>query len=139
MNDQEYTDILTALHSCFQTVTTPQPIPAARLLMYEPSSVSQTPLMYSILDAADMERHGQLDKWRYRTLHRLVLSMQDQEQSEKLLRQYVRSIPRSIKMYRTLGTSGGRDAIIDEIDAGWVEIDSVEFRRVDFYSTVLES
>jgi len=129
-----YSTVLAGLHERFATVTSIQAI-----LDYVPTSIQDTPTLYSLLDNVTISRSGQVKATKYRILHRLVVRWQDNEGAELEIIPYVDSIPAAVDADNHLGgrlTSGY--AVIDEIEAVWVEISNVTYRALDFYSTVVE-
>ena len=109
------------------------------VLDYAPTSVHETPLMYSLLDHIEISRGAQVTTRRFRILHRLLVPWQDNEQAEIQIEPFVDSVVDAIDADPTLGgviTSGL--AQIEEVEALWVTIAGVEYRALDFYSLVID-
>jgi len=129
-----YADVLAGLHERFATVSGIKAI-----LDYVPTSIHTAPLLYSAFDRAESVRSAQVKGWQYRTLHRLCFRWQDNERAEEELIPYVNSIPDAVAADPHLGgvlTAGYAE--INEIEAAWVTIGGIEYRVLDFYSTVIE-
>ena len=129
-----YQAILTGLQTQLKTV-----VGIRAVLDYVPTSVQTAPLIYSVLDSAEIVRSGQVRAVRYRILHRLCVRWQDNERAEQEIIPFVNSIPDAVADDPQLGGRLTRGyAWIVEIEAAWVTISGVEYRAVDFYSEVIE-
>lgn len=106
------------------------------VLDYEPDTVQQTPLVYSVIDGRQEEVEGSVVGVTYRTLHRLVLSYQNPEVAEGLLRSLLDLVPAAIRAQHDLVGVGPGDAWVSRGEPGWVWIGGTWFRSVDFYSEV---
>jgi hypothetical protein len=129
-----YQAILTGLQTQLKTV-----VGIRAVLDYVPTSVQTAPLIYSVLDSAEIVRSGQVRAVRYRILHRLCVRWQDNERAEWEIIPLVDAIPAAIEADPHLGgvlTAGYAE--INEIEAAWVTIGGIEYRVLDFYSTVIE-
>jgi hypothetical protein len=107
----------------------------AMVIEYEPLSAQSLPLLYSIFENYSRSVAGTVATTIYTTLHRLVLSRQDPQQSEATLRSLVDAIPRAVEENPTLGRRVS-DAQVRRGEGGYVTIGGVEFRSVDFHSEV---
>lgn len=129
-----YATVLAGLTTRLETVSG-----IVAVLEYAPTAVHDTPLIYSLLDNVEYSESGQVKTQRYRIQHRLLVRWQDNEQAEIEAQPYVDSIPAAVRADPHLGgalTSGY--AQITECQAGWVTIAGVEYRSLDFISTVVE-
>jgi hypothetical protein len=109
------------------------------VLDYAPTSVHETPLMYSILDSVEITQGGQLTTRKFRILHRLLVPWQDNEQAEIQIEPFVDSVVDAIDADPTLGGVLVKGlAQITDIEALWVTIAGVEYRALDFYSLVID-
>lgn len=106
-------------------------------LDYEPSSVQNSPLIYSILDTMSREYPGTVVQVTYRIRSRLCIRWQNPEQAEATLIALVNAIPVAIDQDRRLG-GVVRNARVQTGDAGWVTIGQIDYRTVDFWVEVLE-
>ena len=109
------------------------------ILDYVPTAIHETPMIYSLLDNLQITRSGQVKARHYRILHRLVVRWQENELAEEQIIPYVDSIPEAVDADPHLGgalISGYAE--IDECDAVWVTVAGIEYRALDFYSTVIE-
>jgi len=129
-----YATVLEGLHERLATVDGPVDV-----LAYAPTAIHDTPLIWSLLDNMEIKRSGQVKSKHYRILHRLVVRWQDNEQAEQEIIPYVDSIPEAVEADPHLGgrlVSGYAE--ITECQAGWITVAGVEYRNLDFYSTVIE-
>lgn len=109
------------------------------VLDYAPTSVHETPLMYSILDSVEITQGGQLTTRKFRILHRLLVPWQDNEQAEIQVEPFVDSVVDAIDADPTLGGVLVKGLVqITDIEALWVTIAGVEYRALDFYSLVVD-
>jgi hypothetical protein len=109
------------------------------VLDYAPTAIHDVPMIYTLLENVEYSESGQVKTQRYRIQHRLLVRWQDNEQAEIEAQPYVDSIPAAVRADPHLGgrlTSGY--AQITECQAGWVTIAGVEYRSLDFISTVVE-
>lgn len=129
-----YLTIVEGLHERLLTVTALKAV-----LDYVPTSVQDTPILWSALASMKITRHGQIVAATYRILHRVAIQWQDNEEAELEAIPLVDSIPAAVQADPHLGgrlVSGLAE--INECEPGWAEIDGVEYRLLDFYSTVVE-
>lgn len=130
----DYADIIDGLHDVFAGVSGLNVV-----LNYAPTSVHETPLMYSILDSVEVSKGGQVTTRRFRILHRLLVPWQDNEQAEVQIMPFVDSVVDAIDADPTLGGVLVKGlAQITDIEALWVTIAGVEYRALDFYSLVID-
>jgi hypothetical protein len=131
-----YQDIVDGLHIRFATVTALKVI-----LDYEPTAAQDSPLLYSLLDGFTREYDdiGESVEVTYRTLHRLCIRWQDNEECEQTLIALANDIPIAVDGDPRLGLLlKGDGARIIQGDAGWVNIGGTEYRSLDFYSECTE-
>jgi hypothetical protein len=129
-----YATILAGLHVRFATVAGINAI-----LDYAPAAFEDPPLLYSLLDHVDIARSGQIRAVHYRIQHRMVFHWQDFEQAELEIIPFVDAIPLAVEADPHLGgvlVSGYAE--INECDAGWINVGGVEYRILDFYSSIVE-
>lgn len=129
-----YANIISGLHTVLAGVTGIDVV-----LNYAPTAVHDTPLIYTILDSAEISRGAQVTTRKFRIMHRLVVPWQDNEQAEIQIMPFVDSIPAAIDADPTLGgvITSGMAQIVD-IEAAWINIAGVEYRALDFYSLVTD-
>lgn len=132
-----YATVLAGLDARFATVSG-----IVKILDYAPTSVQDTPLLYSLLDSVEME--GELTAgyrtYHYRILHRLLFRWQDNEECEKELMPYVNAIVDAVEGDPQLGTPTPVGwAEIERVEGVWVTIAGIQYRGLDFYSHVIES
>jgi hypothetical protein len=109
------------------------------ILDYAPTAIHDTPLMWSLLDNLEIIRSGQVKARRYRILHRLAVRWTDNEMAEEQILPFVDSVPEAVEADPHLGsrlTSGYAE--INECEAQWMDVAGVEYRILDFYSTVID-
>jgi hypothetical protein len=131
-----YATVIAGLHVRFATVAG-----IVRILDYAPTSIGDTPMLYSVLTRMDCHFDCQVRVAIYRINHRLLFRWQDNEQAEIELLPYVDSIPKAVEgvVGASLGgTLVGGMAELQECEAGWVDIAGTTYRVLDFYSTVTE-
>jgi hypothetical protein len=129
-----YETIVEGLHERLVTVTALKAV-----LDYVPTSVQDSPVVWSVLADMKITRTGQVVAKPYRILHRVAIQWQDNEQAELAALPLVDSIPDAVEADPHLGgrlVSGMAE--INECEAGWATIGGLEFRLLDFYSTVVE-
>lgn len=107
------------------------------ILNYEPTSVQDSPLIYTVLDSFTREHTGTVVQMRYRIRSRLCIRWQNPEYAEGTLITLTNAIPQAIDADRRLG-GVVRSAGVQAGDAGWVSIGGVEYRSLDFWVDVLE-
>ena len=128
--------LVTAMAKGFLTGGVSAPV---AILDYVPTAIQDTPILYSLLDNLEITRSGQIRTQHYRILHRLLVRWQDNEMAEQQVIPYVNSIPDAVEANPHLGgvlVSGYAE--INECDAVWVTVAGVEYRALDFYSTVID-
>ncbi len=133
-----YTSVIEGLHERFATV-----IGLKVLLVGEPTSVQDSPLLYSLVERVEREAQATkpghtLMRVTYRTLHRLCLKWQDNPTAEAELLALADAIPAAIEADPKLGGRITGDAHLSGAEAGWVTIGGTTYRVLDFYSEVLE-
>ena len=109
------------------------------ILLGEPTSIHDTPAIYTVLASVVRSQEGQVTAMRYSFIHRLVIRWQDNPQAEMQLLTLLNAIPASIDKSPTLGgriTQGL--ARVTTGDAGYVPIGDTLYRICDFTSDVLE-
>lgn len=109
------------------------------IILGEPTSIQDTPALYTALLRVERSQHGQVTAMHYFFTHRLVIGWQDNPQAEMQLLTFVNAIPASIDRSETLGgriTQGLAKVIAG--DAGYVRIGETTYRICDFTSDVLE-
>lgn len=127
-----YSNIVDGLHTRFATVSG-----LKSTLKYEPASINATPMIYSLFVNVRNEDKGQRKIRIYRTMHRLVVARQDYAQAELLALPYIDSIPDSVKVDpRLAGSVSSGLASIVEATGGYVTVDGVVYRVIDFFSEV---
>lgn len=127
-----YETIVAGLTTCFETIE------GLTVLDYEPTSI-EPPTLYTLFDSFQKERQGQIKSTRWRSLHRVCVHWQDNEQAEQQIRPYLASVPAAIDADPHLGEALHLGlASITEGIGGWVSIGGVIYRCIDFYSSVLE-
>lgn len=136
-----YSDVITGLHERLETVPGLAQLnddgDVCNMLRYEPETIVQTPLLYSLLDTFQRDQHGQMTSMIYRVLHRIVIQWQDQEQAELELIALVNAVPASIDVDPTLGGRVDKGlARISDGATGFVVISGTQYRCLDFYSSV---
>lgn len=114
----------------------------AVVLDYEPTTVQESPLIYSVLDGFTSEVKGTTEATTWRTLHRLCIRWQDPQPSEQALREMAVAIKRAVAQDPRLGgmlvSAHGRGvAHITDADAGWITIDGILYRTLDLFSEAL--
>lgn len=143
-----YAAIVEGLNERFQTV---EGLEDAPILDYEPTSVHEFPLVYTLLDSFTRNvETGQVVRMGYRILHRLVLRWQDNETAEQELIPFVNSVCAAIDADNQLdgrlsgqsginpvGYIGGYAKIADGMGV-FVRIGGTDYRAIDFYSEVFE-
>jgi hypothetical protein len=109
------------------------------ILDYEPKTVSNPPIIYTLLDTVTRSQAGQVTVMDYRILSRLCIRWQDNEYAERELRPYVNALPASIDADPKLGGAipSGMAAVTD-IQAVFVTINGVLLRCLDMYVRVVE-
>jgi hypothetical protein len=128
--------VVTAMARAYLTGGVSAPV---AILDYVPTAIHDTPMIYSLLDNLEITRSGQIKAKHYRILHRLLLRWQDNELAEEQIIPFVDSVPDAIDADPHLGgalVSGYAE--INECDAVWVTVAGVEYRALDFYSTVID-
>lgn len=106
-------------------------------LDYEPTSIQNSPLIYTVLDSFSRKYAGTVVEMRYRVRSRLVIRWQNPEEAEATLVSLVNAIPLAIDgNWRLSGAARG--ASVQTGDAGWVTIGQIHYRTLDFYIEVLE-
>lgn len=129
-----YADVVEGLHERLATVSALKVV-----LDYVPTSVQDCPIVWSALDSMKVTRSGQVRAVTYRTLHRVAVRWQDNEQAELEVIPLVDAIPAAVEADPHLGgrlVSGFAE--IDECQLQWGTIGGIEYRLLDFYSTVVE-
>lgn len=131
-----YADIVDGLHIRFRTV---DGLERAPLLMYEPTSIQQTPTLYTLLDRVDRSTSGQVQASLYRILNRIVFQWVDNEKAEEELMPYVDSVPLAVEADPQLGgiISSGF-AKMPEVVAVFVSIGGTLYRALDCYAEVTD-
>lgn len=129
----DYSTIMTALHTRLGLIPG-----IAVVLDYEPKSVQVAPLMYSLLESFTREQSGQIVTMKYRTLHRLVIQWQDNEQAEGQLRSFVPLIPAWIEADQQLGGTIPSGFIrCTDAATGFLAIGGTDCRICDFYTEAI--
>ena len=131
-----YQDIVDGLHERFRLLDD-----LAVILDYEPTAAQDSPLLYSLLDGfvRVYDDVGESVEVTYRTLHRLCIRWQDNDEAEQTLIALANAIPIAVDGDPHLGTRlKGDGARIVQGDAGWVNIGGTEYRSLDFYSECTE-
>lgn len=129
-----YTTVKAGLHTRLQTISD-----LKVKLKYEPNTIQDAPAIYSILDSFTREIVGQIVVMRYRTLHRLWVKWQDNEQAEVQLDSFINAIPAAIDADPHLGASLPNGmAMTTDGKAEWREIGGILYRTVDFFSEAVE-
>lgn len=131
MSEELLDGLIEGLHERYATVAGIE-----AFLDHEPRSVQKVPLLYTLLDSGDREPRGNMveERWRFRS--RLCLPWADPEAAEQLVRTFAVGLPRAVDAAPRLG-GRAKDALIEDVDAGWAVINQVEYRVVDFYAMVL--
>jgi len=129
-----YQNIVQGLHERFATLSALKVV-----LDYEPTSIQDSPLLYSILDGFTRQVQGTHVRTTYRTLHRLCIRWQDPAIAEEMVEQLVDAIPEVLEADPRLGARvRPGDAQIVRGEAGWARIGETTVRIIDFYSEVIE-
>jgi hypothetical protein len=131
-----YQDIVDGLHERFQLIDA-----LVVILDYEPTAAQDGPLLYSLLDGFTRvyDDIGESVEVTYRTLHRLCIMWQDNEEAEKTLIALANAIPIAVDGDPRLGLLLKGDGVrIVQGEAGWVNIGGTEYRSLDFYSECTE-
>lgn len=129
-----YATILAGLHTRLATVAGLNAV-----LDYVPTAVVDPPILYSLLERVEIVRSGQVRTVRYRILHRVVIRWQDNEQAELEASPFVDAIPLAVEADMWLdGALTSGIGQINECSSGFATIGEVEYRVLDFYSTVVE-
>lgn len=125
--------VLVGLHTAFQTLDGLKAI-----LDYEPTAITDTPVMYSLLDEVTPTRQGSLDVPRYRFLHRICFAWLDNRGAEQQLLFYADAVYQALEEDPYLGglITLGRAKISDQ-STGFILVGSALFRVLDSYSDVL--
>jgi len=129
-----YLTVVAGMHARLATVTALKAV-----LDYVPTSVQDSPVLWSCLAGMKIERRGQIVAVTYRILHRVAIQWQDNEQAEMEAIPLVDAIPAAVEADPHLGgllVSGFAE--INECDPGWATIGDKEWRILDFFSTVVE-
>lgn len=111
----------------------------AAVLDYEPTSVGVLPTAYVLLDGAERVSKGGVSAFRYSILCRVVFNWIDNEQAEREVMQFVNPVTVAIERGASLnGALTHGMAGVSRVQAVFVVINSVVWRALDFYISVLE-
>lgn len=136
-----YAAIITALHELFGAIGEGEGEsfePALKaVVLGEPTSVQDAPMLYSEIQDFAREYPGNGVKITYRTIHRVCVRWQDNPEAELELIGFVNSIPAAVDARPKLG-GAANDSSIAEGESGWVTIDGVAYRFMDFISEAVE-
>jgi hypothetical protein len=131
----DYGLLLEGLHDCFLTLSA---FDRGQLLKHSPSSVQTSPLLYSMLQNYEKHFEGNLVVETFTTLHRVCIAWQDHQTAEDWVIKLVTEIPDSVERDdRLSGKIRGGRAIVNFGRSGFARIAEMEFRVLDFTSTII--
>jgi hypothetical protein len=130
---------LTALHVAYARVTSPAAI--AAFCKYEPPSVHEFPLMYTVLDRWEFTDEWQRQEYTWHYVSTLCLRWQESEEADKEVRAYINSVCATViadkQLTGELASQGGW-AQIQSGRVGWGEISKTKIRFIEFEATIHE-
>lgn len=128
-----YSAVLTALQTRLAAVSG-----LVSVLKYVPAAINDTPMVYLLLDSAEVADKLQFADTTYQITARLMVRWQDNEQAELKIIPYVDSIPDVIRADPHLGVTGASApfAQTESIEGLWITAAGVEYRAVDFTISV---
>jgi hypothetical protein len=103
----------------------------------EPTSIPDTPLIYSVLESESPAGDDVVIVTTWRTKHSLVLPWQDVTEAEDTARDWLDAISAAFLANRTLSGYCRHCDMVDG-DLEWQTINGIEFRVVNFYSEALD-
>ena len=129
-----YATVIAGLHTRYATVGGIKAV-----LDYEPKTISNPPVLYSLLDSVTRTQEGQVTVMRYRILSRLCIRWQDNERAEEELQPFVNALPSAVDLDPKLGGAiPSGIARVTDIQAVFVTINGVFYRCLDTYCEVVE-
>lgn len=130
--------IIDAIHDVFRSVGG-----IVAFLQYEPASSDASPLMYSLLDSAQLEYRGPQIITHYRVMHRVCIVWQDAETVEQQLLALADALPRALAANPQLDDGAGSllnsgVARIDSMTTGFIGIEGaqVTHRTLELYTKI---
>lgn len=127
-----YQRISTGLHNLLAAVSGVKVV-----LEAEPTSIPETPLIYSVLESESPAGDDMVIVTTWRTKHSLVMPWQDVAEAEDTARDWMDAILAAFLANRTLSGHCRHCDMVDG-ETEYQTINNVEFRVVNFYSEALD-
>lgn len=141
MSRTEYETVITGLHARFAAISD-----FRRILDYEPLTVHEAPILYSLFDRMDHHLDDGESTFRrpfarhslsrtYRVLHRAVFRWSDVEYAEREMQSFVSRMVDAVENDTTAGGATVKDlSHVMEIHGVFVTIGGTVFRCLDCYT-----